>query len=364
MAKGHIVRRGKVWYARFYDGTGHRQWQSLKTNSREIAQAKFAKVIQAIEKHEVGWRLKGKLVSEYLAEYLALCEAEHSKRTYRVEKQILEEFTGFSGAQYLHQIAADKVEAYKVKRSKTVKKSTVNRTVTAIKSFLNRAVQLGYLEKNPAQFVKKLKEEQTQIKHLGDDEVKKLLKVCSPRVKQIVTLFLLTGMRLGELAHLRWKDVDFRHNLIHIQNQPDWTTKSYKPRVIPVHPVARKMLEELSQKKLQGYVFQTSSGKTIESYIRAEILRYAKKAKVSANVKMFRSTFASNLVMSGVDIYTVSKLLGHYDVKITEKHYAHLTPDFLSHSVSRLSFLPQQTSKKNSKRISNASMSKMNMDDV
>ena len=93
MAKGHIVRRGKVWYARFYDGTGHRQWQSLKTNSREIAQAKFSKVIQAIEKHEVGWRLKGKLVSEYLAEYLALCEAEHSKRTYRVEKQILEEFT-------------------------------------------------------------------------------------------------------------------------------------------------------------------------------------------------------------------------------------------------------------------------------
>jgi integrase len=349
MAKGHIVKRGKVWYARFYDGTGHRQWQSLKTNSREIAQAKFSKVIQAIEKHEVGWRLKGKLVSEYLTEYLALCEAEHSKRTYRVEKQILEEFTGFSGAQYLHQITADKVESYKVKRSKDVKKSTVNRTVTAIKSFLNRAVQLGYLEKNPAQFVKKLKEEQTQIKHLSDDEAKKLLKVCSPRVKQIVTLFLLTGMRLGELAHLRWKDVDFRHNLIHIQNQPDWTTKSYKPRVIPMHPVARKILEELAQKKPQGYVFQTVSGKTIESYIRAEILRYAKKAKVSANVKMFRSTFASNLVMSGVDIYTVSKLLGHYDVKITEKHYAHLTPDFLGHSVSRLNFLPLQETKKTEK---------------
>ena len=49
--------------------------------------------------------------------------------------------------------------------------------------------------------------------------------------------------RLGELAHLRWKDVDFRHNLIHIQNQPGWTTKSYKPRVIPMHPTARQILE-------------------------------------------------------------------------------------------------------------------------
>jgi site-specific recombinase XerD len=58
---------------------------------------------------------------------------------------------------------------------------------------------------------------------------------------------------------------------------------------------------------------------------------------------MFRSTFASNLVMSGVDIYAVSKLLGHHDVKITEKHYAHLTPDFLSHSVQRLNFEFGQT---------------------
>lgn len=204
MAKGHIVKHGKVWYARYYDCTGHRQWQSLKTHSKEIAQAKFAKLIRSIEKQEVGWRLKGKLLSDYLSEYLAICEAEHSKKTYRVEKQILEEFTKFTKVEYLHQITADRVEAFKVLRSKDVKKSTVNRTITAIKAFLNRAVQLGYLEKNPAQFVKKLKEEQLQIKHLSDEEVKKLLEVCSPRVRQIVILFLLTGMRLGELAHLRW----------------------------------------------------------------------------------------------------------------------------------------------------------------
>jgi site-specific recombinase XerD len=53
---------------------------------------------------------------------------------------------------------------------------------------------------------------------------------------------------------------------------------------------------------------------------------------------MFRSTFASNLVMSGVDIYAVSKLLGHHDVKITEKHYVHLTPDYLGQSIAHLNF--------------------------
>ncbi len=339
MPTRHILKRGKVYYARYDDRNGRLRWLSLKTNSKEIARQKFALLEEALEKEELGWRIHPKLISEYLPEYLAICQAEHSKRTYRHEKQILEDFLKFCGAQNLKQITADVVEKYKVKRVHEVSKSTVNRSMTVIKAFLNRAVQLGYLEKNPAQFVKKLKEEQRQIKLLSDEEVKKLLKACSPRVQQIVTVFLLTGMRLGELAHLRWKDIDFRHNLIHIQNQPDWTTKSLRPRVVPMHSTVKQILESLPRNKPQEYIFKTESGRTIESYIRAEILRYAQKAGVNANVKMFRSTFASNLVMSGVDIYAVSKILGHHDVKITEKHYAHLTPNFLGQSIMKLPFL-------------------------
>ena len=336
MANASLFKRGKVWYARYYDLSGHRQWQSLKTNSKEIAQAKIAKFQESLEKQEVGWKLRGVAISEYLSKYLDICEAEHSKRTYRVEKQVLRDFLEFAKIQFLHQITADRVEAYKVKRAKEVSKSTVNRTITIIKAFINRAVAMGFLEKNPAQYVKKLKEEQRQIKYLSDIELKKLLQACSPKVKQIVTVFALTGMRLGELAHLRWKDVDFRHNIIHIQNQPDWTTKSHKPRVVPMHELVRKLFESLKRGKPEEYIFETKTGKAIDSYLRAEILRYAKKAGVNANIKMLRSTFASNLVMNGVDIYTVSKLLGHHDVKITEKHYAHLTPNFLTQSISKL----------------------------
>ncbi len=333
MASGFLQKRGKVWYGRFIDN-GRERWKSLKTNSKEIAHAKLAKILEAVEKEEVGWKLKGKPIPEYLKEYLAICAAEHAKKTVRVEKQVLEEFIKFAGVVYLHQITASRVEAYKVKRAKEVSKSTINRTVTIIKAFLNRAVAMRYLDRNPAQYVKKLKEDEHQIKFLSDDEIKKLLKVCSPRVCQIVTVFLLTGMRLGELAHLRWKDVDFRHKQIIIQNHPDWTTKNHKPRVIPIHDTVKEILQSLP--RTHDYIFATQSGRTIESYIRKEILDYSKEAKVNANIKMFRSTFASNLVMSGVDIYAVSKLLGHHDVKITEKHYAHLTPNFLGQSIARL----------------------------
>lgn len=335
MAPRHLIKRGKVFYARYEDRNGRFRWKSLKTNSKDIARQKFAQLEEGLEKEELGWRVNPIPLSKYLPEYLAICGAEHSPKTYRHEKQILEDFLKFCGAQTLNHITADRVEAYKVKRvNDEVSKSTVNRAITVIKAFLNRAVALGYLDRNPAQFVKKLKEEQLQIKYLNDEDIKKLLAVCSPRVKQMVTIFLHTGMRLGELAHLRWEDLDYRHNLIHIQNQEGWTTKNRKPRVIPMHPTIREIFKVLPNG--HKYIFATNSGKTVESYIRAEILRYAKKAKVNANVKMFRSTFASNLVMNGADIYSVSKLLGHHDVKITEKHYAHLTPHFLGNSINKL----------------------------
>ncbi len=79
---------------------------------------------------------------------------------------------------------------------------------------------------------------------------------------------------------------NFRRNQIIIQNRPDWTTKSRKPRVIPMHPATHEILSSLS--KDHEYVFSTREGETIDSYIRQEIDRYAKKAKVHASVKMFR----------------------------------------------------------------------------
>lgn len=333
MATGFLHKRGRIYYAR-YRQNGREIWKSLKTSSKEIAHAQLAKLIDAIEKQDVGWRLCPKHIEIYLKEYLSICEAEHSPKTVRIERQILNDFIRFAHCQFLHQVSADRVEAYKVLRAKEVSKTTVNRAIGMIKAFLNKAVALGYLERNPAQYVKRLKEEQRQISFLSDDEVKRLVKVCSPQVQRMIAIFLHTGMRLGELSHLRWKDIDFRRKQLLIQNQPGWTTKNYKPRVIPMHPIVEGILNDLPRS--HDLVFPTRNGRSVETYIRAEILRYSKRAGVKASVKMFRSTFASNLVMSRVDIYAVSKLLGHHDVKITEKHYAHLTPDYLGNAISML----------------------------
>lgn len=97
MAIGHLHKRGRVWYARYKDQSGKLRWKSLETNSKEIADAKLNKLKEALEKHELGWRLAPKPIQKYLEEYLSICGVEHSKRTYRVEKQVLNEFIKFTG---------------------------------------------------------------------------------------------------------------------------------------------------------------------------------------------------------------------------------------------------------------------------
>ena len=67
------------------------------------------------------------------------------------------------------------------------------------------------------------------------------------------------------------------------------------------------------------------------------IAEYLRHSRASATPYSLRHSFASHLVMSGTDLYTVSKLLGHSSIKTTEI-YAHLSPDFLKAAVERLKF--------------------------
>lgn len=339
MSRGYLVKRNGVYYARYRDEHDIERKKSLKTNNKDIAQAKLSAFIEKIEKREIGWEVKDKLINQYLTEYLSYCKAEHTPKVSHDKKRVLEHFIKTMNLKKLRQITPEIVETYKAKRACDVKKISVNKDISVIKAFLSRAVALGLLNHNPAQYVKRLKEEEHHIQVLSDEAIKKLLEAASPKFRQIITIFILTGIRLGEFLHLRWADIDFRRKQIIIQNREDWQTKNRKPRVIPMHPTVENILKDLP--KDGEYVFSTNSGMTLKSYIRQELERYAEKAGVKANFKMFRSTFASNLVMSGVDIYAVSKLLGHYDVKITEKHYAHLKPQYLYDSITRLNFQPE-----------------------
>jgi integrase len=179
-------------------------------------------------------------------------------------------------------------------------------------------------------------EENNEIeRYLTLDEEKKLLANCPEWLKDLIVFSLNTGLRQDEQLSLSWARVSLLRKTILILE-----TKSGKPRSIPLNQTALKILERKAKKRSikDDLVFFNSRGTKIDKHnlIRAfrEILKRLEIADFSWHG--LRRTFATRLAQKGVDIYKISKLLGHEDVRTTQKRYAHHCPESLRDGVEIL----------------------------
>ena len=193
---------------------------------------------------------------------------------------------------------------------------------------------------------------------LSAEEIKALLDACSSNVvsitgktiqqkqshlKPIITFALNTGCRKEEILSLKWENVDLKHSFIHMVK-----TKNGERRQIPINDTLREMLKGLTRRLDVPWVFfevvqkqdkETGEVKEIVKRfgdVKRSFITACKKAGIQDFVfHSLRHTFASHLVMSGTDITTVSKLLGHKSLAMTLR-YAHLAPNHLEKAVNEL----------------------------
>ena len=165
----------------------------------------------------------------------------------------------------------------------------------------------------------------SRIEFLSKDEIKKLLDAASenPLYQAYLEFMLATGCRRGEFFNLKWRDVN--HTYIEFNGKTG-------RRTFPLQPHIQKILDKIWERQYRHgtWVLCDKSGRHFRGLdTPSKIARkYIDKAglKKSYVGHTLRHTFASHLVMEGIPIYTVSKLLGHTDVKTTER-YAHLSPE-------------------------------------
>jgi integrase len=211
--------------------------------------------------------------------------------------------------------------------------ATVNRYLSTLKAAFFLAVKNNKVERNPVSLVRLGKENNCRVRWLTDDEEERFLKIMPTEYHPLVLIALHTGMRKSEQLNLKWSDVDFHRNLITIRE-----SKAGEARRLPMNEVVIEALKALPRMLHNRFVFYGRvPAQPLKNGIKhSDWLKYLAAAGIE-NLRWhdLRHTFASRLVMKGVDLYTVSKLMGHHSLEMTER-YAHLAPDFLKNAVSVL----------------------------
>lgn len=210
----------------------------------------------------------------------------------------------------LRQIQPGDIERFVAQRLGGWQPATVNRSLAFLKRVFNVAIADGLVETNPARKVRLLKENNARVQFLSETEEERLMAELADADRVMVEVALHTGMRQGEQLHLRWDDVDFATGILTIPR-----SKSGEARRIPMNDTVRAILERLTENSQGAWVFPST--KSAAHLDRGNYMsRIFQPALQRAGIDNFRwhdlrHTFASRLVMAGVDIRTVQELMGH-----------------------------------------------------
>lgn len=267
----------------------------------------------------------------------------------------------------LTDLSAFDFERHKSARIKDgVKPATVNRDLSRVRGALSRAVEWGFLREHPLKRVKALKgDDDGRVRYLSAQEEKRLRAALDAReaarrasresgtawckqrggdgrpmwpadgftdhLMPMVLVAFNTGLRRGELLSLAWDNVSLSRKALTVVAA---TAKSGKTRHVPLNAEAHDVLTRWKKQGAgKGLVFAGLDGERMATITTSWRKLVADAELVDFRFHDLRHTFASRMVMAGVDLYAVMRLLGHADFEMTAK-YAHLAPDHLAAAVA------------------------------
>lgn len=240
-------------------------------------------------------------------------------------------------------------------RNRGLSLSTVRKAYVYLNACLTYAVDAQGLPQNPCRLVKLRQKDFPAKKNrfLSEKEMTEFIKAANsldnsgkPRysLRKLLILDIYTGLRVGELAALKWSDVDFEHKMLNVSKNVVSTynfgrnegqkqrivqdsTKS-RNRVVPLNKSALALLQEMYDSSVDksGYILGGKTPVSVNSLINT-YKRVCKRAGIEncCGIHTLRHTFASLLFLKGVDIKVISDILGHADTGFTYNTYIHLT---------------------------------------
>jgi integrase len=368
-ARDGIFKRGGAWWARFTCGRGCRHKERIGPIKSDAAKVRDQRRTRAHT--EPTWCPK---IERADARAQARTEREQERRRVTFREYAERDFTPWAklhhrswrkddsrlsrvlpvfGDRKLDEITTADIERFLgtlQDGERAVRPATVNRYRDLLSGMLKRAKRLGLIPSNPVTGIPKHKEPGGRIVYLPpaspgrpayeEDALRDALPV---DIRPAFVVSVNTGLRWSEQAGLQWRDVDMLSRTIGVGR-----SKNGYSRCVPMNSAVRAVLVDLATQRANPDepgepVFRLAYRTTARAFERAvararESLRDAGKDATHLDGYTWhgnRHTFASRLVMAGVDLLSVQKLGGWRTLSMVQR-YAHLAPGHLAAAVERL----------------------------
>ena len=220
--------------------------------------------------------------------------------------------------------------------------NSVNGIITVIQNSLKLAYMLGEVKEYSANKIKRPKAKEKEVSCFTLSEQKRIecavLSGKKPKLFGIV-LCLYTGLRIGELLALEWSDIDFNKGTITVSKTchdgrgengkmcriTDTPKTASSKRAIPIPKQLLPLLKEKKRNSLSKYVIETTKGEPVRvnSYQRSFETLQKKLGIEKKGFHSLRHTFATRALECGMDVKTLSEILGHKNAPVTLNRYAH-----------------------------------------
>ncbi len=231
------------------------------------------------------------------------------------------------------------VVRFRAKKKTLISPATVNRELACLKTVFNKAVEWGRLENNPIRRVRKFKESNPRERILSAAEALSLVENAAPSIRPILIVALHTGMRRNEILSLKWKNIEFAREYILIED-----SKSGRSRKVPMNAAVLEALR--ARPRDSEFVFFNPETKDHIKDIKTALRAACRRAEIKGlRLHDLRHTAASKMIEAGVDLVTVSKILGHASIQMTMR-YAHPTTENMRRAVERLAEILNPTRQK------------------
>jgi site-specific recombinase XerD len=269
---------------------------------------------------------------ELLPQYQASLKARgHRPRGIKRYLEQVEQFAQFAESVRVERISPRLVLQFQMRIAERLSASTVGSTMSAVRSFFQWCIEMGYCNDDPTTYVTYPRRCHPLPRPLPDEQLKEVLcrleDMPEPdsttywiwdRNRRVVRLLLYTGLRLDEARTLLWEHVNLEQKTIMVRNG-----KNGKDRTIPLHPelvkdfstVVRVSACAVIPARPDGSMFTSGNGfgHIFDRWIPKNIgMRFT--------AHQLRHTFATSLLRHGADLESVRQLMGHASLETTQRY--------------------------------------------